>query len=133
MDKNIRIIPVSKIFTNVHYIVPIYQRNYAWGVSEIEQLIEDIDSSIGDSNKNYFLGNLIVNQRDNNVYEVIDGQQRLTTLFLLESYLGMNFVKDGWDLKHGKIKPYLNMLQRNKNELIEELASVEILGISNNW
>lgn len=129
MDKNIRIIPVSKIFTNVHYIVPIYQRNYAWGVSEIEQLIEDIDSSIGDSNKNYFLGNLIVNQRDDNVYEVIDGQQRLTTLFLLESYLGMNFAKDGLRFEaREKSNRTLNMLSKgNKNELIEELASVEIL------
>ena len=129
MDKNIRIIRVSKIFTNVHYIVPIYQRNYAWGVSEIEQLIEDIDSSIGDSNKNYFLGNLIVNQRDNNVYEVIDGQQRLTTLFLLESYLGMNFAKDGLRFEaREKSNRTLNMLSKgNKNELIEELASVEIL------
>jgi uncharacterized protein with ParB-like and HNH nuclease domain len=129
MDKNIRIIPVSKIFTNVHYIVPIYKRNYAWGVSEIEQLIEDIDSSIGDSNKNYFLGNLIVNQRDNNVYEVIDGQQRLTTLFLLESYLGMNFAKDGLRFEaREKSNRTLNMLSKgNKNELIEELASVEIL------
>ena len=129
MDKNIRIIPVSKIFTNVHYIVPIYQRNYAWGVSEIEQLIEDIDSSIGDSNKNYFLGNLIVNQRDNNVYEVIDGQQRLTTLFLLESYLGMNFAKDGLRFEaREKSNRTLNKLSKgNKNELIEELASVEIL------
>lgn len=129
MDKNIRIIPVSKIFTNVHYIVPIYQRNYAWGVSEIEQLIEDIDSSICDSNKNYFLGNLIVNQRDDNVYEVIDGQQRLTTLFLLESYLGMNFAKDGLRFEaREKSNRTLNMLSKgNKNELIEELASVEIL------
>ena len=129
MDKNIRIIPVSKIFTNVHYIVPIYQRNYAWGVSEIEQLIEDIDSSISDSNKNYFLGNLIVNQRDDNVYEVIDGQQRLTTLFLLESYLGMNFAKDGLRFEaREKSNRTLNMLSKgNKNELIEELASVEIL------
>lgn len=129
MDKNIRIIPVSKIFTNVHYIVPIYQRNYAWGVSEIEQLIEDIDSSIGDSNKNYFLGNLIVNQRDDNVYEVIDGQQRLTTLFLLESYLSMNFAKDGLRFEaREKSNRTLNMLSKgNKNELIEELASVEIL------
>lgn len=129
MDKNIKIIPVSKIFTNIHYVVPIYQRNYAWGVTEIEQLIEDIDGSIGDSNKNYFLGNLIVNQRDNNAYEVIDGQQRLTTLFLLESYLGMNFAKDGLRFEaREKSNRTLNMLSKgNKNELIEELASVEIL------
>ncbi|WAA08986.1 DUF262 domain-containing protein [Fervidibacillus albus] len=129
MDKNIKIISVSSIFTNIHYIVPIYQRNYAWGVMEIEQLIEDIDSSIDGPNKEYFLGNLIVNQRDNDVYEVIDGQQRLTTLFLLESYLGMNFAKDGLRFEaREKSNRTLNMLSKdNKNELIEELASVEIL------
>lgn len=94
MDKNLEIIPISNIFNNVYYVIPIYQRNYAWGVTEIEQLIEDIDSSIDGFDKNYYLGNLIVNQKDNNIYEVIDGQQRLTTLFLLEIYLCMNITKD---------------------------------------
>ena len=124
MDKNLRIIPVSSVFTNVRYIVPIYQRTMLGAVNGIEQLIEDIDSSIGDSNKNYFLGNLIVNQRDNNVYEVIDGQQRLTTLFLLESYLGMNFAKDGLRFEaREKSNRTLNMLSKGyMHELMEELA-----------
>lgn len=90
MDNSLKMIPVSKIFSNVYYEVPIYQRNYAWEADQIEQLIEDIKSSRDD----YFLGNLIVNQKDNNVYEVIDGQQRLTTLYLLERYLGIPFDKD---------------------------------------
>ena len=79
MDNHLIMIPVSRIFSNVHYEVPIYQRNYAWDSDQIEQLIEDIMSTDDD----YFLGNLIVNQKDNNVYEVIDGQQRLTTLSLI--------------------------------------------------
>ncbi|MFC4409010.1 DUF262 domain-containing protein [Chungangia koreensis] len=129
MDKNLKIIPASSIFTNIRYVVPIYQRNYAWGVMEIEQLIEDIDSSIKDYNKNYFLGNLIVNQTDNNVYEVIDGQQRLTTLFLLENYLGMNFAKDALRFEaREKSNRTLYMLTKDNNrELMEELVSVEIL------
>lgn len=73
MSEDLKIIPVSNIFNNINYLVPIYQRNYAWGEIQIEQLIEDIESSIDNSDKNYFLGNLIVNQRDNNIYEVIDG------------------------------------------------------------
>ena len=125
MDNHLIMIPVSRIFSNVHYEVPIYQRNYAWDSDQIEQLIEDIMSTDDD----YFLGNLIVNQKDNNVYEVIDGQQRLTTLFLLESYLGMNFAKEGLRFEaREKSNRTLNMLSKgNKNELIEELASVEIL------
>ena len=88
-------------------------------------MIEDIDSSIGDSNKK-LLWKPTVNH-DDTVYEVIDGQQRLTTLFLLESYLGMNFAKDGLRFAREN-QTTLNMLSKgNKNELIEELASVEIL------
>ncbi|WP_025117921.1 DUF262 domain-containing protein [Bacillus sp. H1m] len=129
MDNHLKIIPVSKIFTNIRYVVPIYQRNYAWTEMQIEQLIEDINSSIDDLNKNYFLGNLIVNQTDNNVYEVIDGQQRLTTLFLLENYLGMNFVKDSLIFEaREKSNRTLHMINnKNNGELLEELESVEIL------
>lgn len=84
---DLQIISVPNIFMDTSYVVPIYQRNYAWKENEIEQLIEDIYSSIRIDYEEYFLGNLIVNQVDNNKYEVIDGQQRLTTLFLLVNYL----------------------------------------------
>lgn len=90
MDKKMTIdetkpilISIDKIFTDVVYIVPIYQRNYAWETKQIEQLIEDINSA----NRNYYLGTLITNQKEQGVYEVIDGQQRLTTLYLLNLYI----------------------------------------------
>ena len=73
MNNDLKIMSVSHVFDNINYLVPIYQRNYAWSEIQIVQLIEDIESSIDGSNKSYFLGNLIVNQTDNNVYEVIDG------------------------------------------------------------
>lgn len=71
------------------YTIPIYQRNYAWGAEQIEQLISDIHDAMSDEDDNYFLGNLIVTERDSKAidYEVIDGQQRLTTLYLLLTYL----------------------------------------------
>lgn len=80
-----------------HYLIPMYQRNYAWGNSEIEQLIVDImDAQIDAKNskeyKNYYLGTLVVFERPQlsskrKVFEVIDGQQRFTTLSLLIIYL----------------------------------------------
>lgn len=125
MDKNLKVIPVSSIFANSSYLVPIYQRNYAWGEMQIEQLIEDI---LGSSN-DYFLGNLIVNQTDHHVYEVIDGQQRLTTLFLLENYLGMRFAHDALKFEaRDKSNRTLSMLNKGDHEeLLEELSSSEIL------
>lgn len=80
---------VNKLFQEANYVIPIYQRNYAWGSQEIEQLLDDISGAVG----KYHLGSLIVNQLELNVFEVIDGQQRLTTLFLLLSYISKLEVK----------------------------------------
>ena len=71
------------------YTVPIYQRNYAWRAEQIEQLIGDVQDALEDGDDDYFLGNLIVTRRPGRTadYEVIDGQQRLTTLYLLLTIL----------------------------------------------
>ena len=73
------------IFDKDKYIIPLYQRAFAWSDKEIFQLIEDINDFTAD---HYYLGSLIVNVNQNGVYEVIDGQQRLTALFLLLDYIG---------------------------------------------
>lgn len=90
MKKELKVIPVSKIFKKTFYEIPIYQRSYAWREDQINQLLDDIDTEINlqsSRDETYFFGNLIVNENDDRVYEVIDGQQRLTTLFLLQCYL----------------------------------------------
>lgn len=87
MKSNPEQISVENLFNEYKYIVPIYQRNYAWKKEEIEQLIFDIYKTDG----TYYLGNLIVNHNQDDLYEVIDGQQRLTTLFLLKKFLGCEF------------------------------------------
>lgn len=76
--------------TQDNYIIPLYQRAYAWGDDQLKQLIEDINDV--QVNKNYYIGSLIV-ARNKDYFEVIDGQQRLTSLFLLLSYLGFNLNK----------------------------------------
>ena len=68
-----------------HYVIPLYQRAYAWEDKEIVQLIDDINDTTGD----YYIGSLIVAKikGQEEQYEVVDGQQRLTTLYLLLHYL----------------------------------------------
>ena len=68
--------------SDAQYIVPLYQRAYAWGEKEIVQLINDVYYMEQDDDANYYLGSLIVSRSDDE-YEVIDGQQRLTTLFII--------------------------------------------------
>lgn len=66
------------------YLVPMYQRNYAWAKGEIDQLIQDVfDSQMKDSDAHYYIGTLVVFKRKDGAYEVIDGQQRFTTLSLM--------------------------------------------------
>ncbi|HHZ9834858.1 TPA: DUF262 domain-containing protein, partial [Klebsiella pneumoniae] len=81
------LLTVGKLFTD-NYLIPIYQRNYAWRAEQIEQLISDIQDSVVGGQDNYFLGNLVVIKRGReDEFEVIDGQQRLTTLYLLLTFL----------------------------------------------
>ncbi len=72
------------------YIVPLYQRNYAWRENEIMQLLQDIyDSFRKNKEGNYYIGSLVVLQRQDGKYEVVDGQQRLTTLHVICKYFGI--------------------------------------------
>ena len=73
---------VTTVFQD-NYVIPIYQRNYAWGKDEIEQLLNDI----ADSDGTYCIGSLVVDKNTDTTFTVIDGQQRLTTLYLLLTYL----------------------------------------------
>ena len=71
------------------YVIPLYQRNYAWGEEEIYQLLQDIYESYKKSNGTgqYFIGSLVVLKRRDGSFEVIDGQQRLTTISLIAKIL----------------------------------------------
>lgn len=81
----------SNIFTKQErYEIPLYQRPYAWREEHINQLIEDINDIPDEGDQKYYLGSLIVYPKDRAIYEVIDGQQRLTTLYLLLSALDID-------------------------------------------
>lgn len=66
------------------YEIPIYQRNYAWEKDEIATLIQDVyDAYKKDSNMVYYIGTLVSYHKGDRVFEIIDGQQRLTTIRLI--------------------------------------------------
>lgn len=96
--------------TDIEYIIPLYQRAYAWEDKQLVQLIEDIQDVVEDAN--YYIGSLIVSKQSGK-YEVVDGQQRLTSLYLLLNCLGV------------KVRPTLTFACREKSNYtlrnIEEL------------
>ena len=91
MSQNNNDLPLQKLSINElffgesrTYEIPIYQRNYAWGKDEIETLVQDVyDSFTKNKESIYYIGTLVTFRKDNNLFEVIDGQQRLTTIYLI--------------------------------------------------
>ena len=77
---------------SVLYKIPIYQRNYAWEREEIEALIKDVYDSLGKDV--YYIGTLVTYKRDENIFEVIDGQQRLTTIYIILKTLGIETISN---------------------------------------
>lgn len=115
----------KNIFNNSEkYVVPLYQRAYAWSDDEINQLIEDI---CGNESENYYIGSLIVHRRTDS-FEVIDGQQRLTTLFLILSYLDAEMKQNlSFDCRKRSNLTLQNMIEKDTNKKINGLDIDETL------
>lgn len=76
---------ISQIFTgDTQYMVPKYQRSFAWGPDEIEELWEDISSAV-ERGGDYFLGTVVLHKKRVGPQEIIDGQQRLACLSMIFS------------------------------------------------
>ena len=101
MIQNVNKYPIDEILkkdASFYYVIPKYQREYTWSYKEWDALYDDITENI----EGYFIGSIIcINTGDSNYprLEVIDGQQRLTTLclFLLAIYRRLNEHKEEMD------------------------------------
>jgi hypothetical protein len=77
---------LSKIFSSdFEYVIPAYQRPYAWTMDQTSELFDDLfDFYLHEQDEGYFLGSIVLIKQEISPYaEVIDGQQRLTTLTIL--------------------------------------------------
>lgn len=82
---------IGEVFSRFWFTIPAYQRSYVWGKDEISELIDDVNyASEHSPDGQYFLGSMVlrkVTQTSKRLnfeeYELLDGQQRLTTLYLL--------------------------------------------------
>ena len=116
---------IGQIFASHEFIIPDFQRPYSWGVEECEQLWIDIssfldsrlyDAGANDNREQYFLGSIVVypDKEDENIWVVIDGQQRLTTLLIL---VKLWFGKAG---THIVLEKMLYKTDPNTTEIIKE-------------
>ena len=83
------------------FVIPVYQRNYDWKKENCKQLFDDLVSVIRENKQSHFFGSIVsqvVPDGSKIEYHIIDGQQRLTTLTLMLSYL------DETELIKGKLQ-----------------------------
>ena len=82
---------IKSIFSDFWFVIPEYQRSYVWDTDNIQDLLDDLWYAYKNKpNDEYFLGSLVLKkteEKEFNEYEVLDGQQRLTTFFLLMAVL----------------------------------------------
>ena len=89
------IISINKLL-KMELDIPDYQRPYKWSVQNIEDLLNDITNAISDSERfragfKYRIGTIIVHKNERDIYDVVDGQQRIISLTLLKQYLEPGF------------------------------------------
>lgn len=89
-DNKIELKSISELLGK-HFYIPSYQRGYRWEEQQILDLLNDIlefqKKNGKDEGEFYCLQPLIITQKENDIWEVVDGQQRLTTIYILLSYL----------------------------------------------
>ena len=104
------------------YYLPAYQRGYRWGKSEIKQMLDDLYEN---GNKPYCLQPIAV-KKVNDRYELIDGQQRLTTIFLIYKYfnslLGGRLYRPKFSLEYETRKKSEGFLEHIGEESINNLT-----------
>lgn len=87
MDNEIQLKSISQL-SGMKFVIPDYQRGYRWDKTQVEQLLDDIREFSSPRNKKdtgefYCLQPVVVRRRPSGEYELIDGQQRLTTIFII--------------------------------------------------
>lgn len=125
--------------------IPPYQRLYEWEKEQIETLLDDMKKAFDESKENYFIGNITTsikankdeqdkNNKKNEIYVLIDGQQRLTTIWFIGFYLASNEKCGDWQKKWQEFIIQGNKLRiampirDNEENALKELAKKIIDG-----
>lgn len=130
LDRN-----TSKIMQE-HYIIPLYQRNYNWGITEIRQFLQDIyESFVNDATQNYYIGSLVVFKRPGiqDYFEVIDGQQRLTTMHLIARLISndnASFNSLRYDSRK-EVEDFFDRLSQEKETIHQRKEDLEYSNLTN--
>lgn len=124
-DKNYEELPMKSFLElkDMTFLIPFQQRGYKWTKSNVEELLDDLLAFIQCTNpakKVYCLQPLAIVDSNDGKYIVLDGQQRLTTLYLLYVYLNK---RPPYTLLYERDEA--NGMQMKRGEFLKEIASVD--------
>lgn len=113
-----------KVMANgLQYVVPRFQRDYAWGAEQWEDLWEDLE--LTEENDQHYMGYLVFQSDNEKVFSVIDGQQRLTTVSLIiisSLYILQDIIERGIDKENNQRR-----LDQFRNNFIGFTDSVSLV------
>ena len=133
--------PLSKIFSSdFDYVIPSYQRPYAWTEDQTSELFDDLyDFYVQENEDTYFLGSIVLIKEEGKPdSEVIDGQQRLTTLTILLASITSdlsgelrsdfeNYIREPGSFSKGlKPKPRLALRERDREFFAKYIQALDI-------
>ena len=107
-------------FRGFHFLVKDYQRGYKWTATEVRQLLDDLNEFEPKENEFYCLQPIVI-KADNDKKELIDGQQRCSTIYLILQYLGQHL----FDITY--------QTRAQSAEFLNEIATLNLSGEWNDW
>lgn len=130
MSKNLELKSISELLDKNFYI-PAYQRGYRWSSREVIDLLEDIMEFARKKERNeltskeFYCLQPVVVKNENNEYKVIDGQQRLTTIYIILKYLESKIKDDYYIEKFYEIKyETRNKKDENSESFLEGINQI---------
>jgi len=117
---------------NKKFAIPEYQRPYAWTTDQIQTLFDDLVEYTSGEEKDstYFLGTIVAYENDENEQEIIDGQQRITSLFLLLRALYSKLSSMSETLQSKNFMRQIEAAMWEQDELTAEVDFEKVLIVS---
>lgn len=133
MENDIKLLKINEIITE-KFIIPSYQRGYRWGKRQINELLNDIWEFYQQERKadEFYCLQPVVVKKNNDKWEIIDGQQRLTTIYVILYYLRKNKFNIEFETKD-RNSDFLNKIDESDKSNIDFFYIAQAHRVIREW